>query len=218
MGDDTIKQTVALLLAELNVEIPKEEPKLPSVPDLPMPKSEPSDGGKPKPPAGDALVKAQEAVRAKYKQQLAAAVFESDKAALAEKLQEAAIDDGDAAAKYALLLEARDLAAAGQNPKLALVIVTLIDERFTIDALAMKIDALAAAQKAAADDATANKQVAEEAMTLADEAALLEKYPQASRLAAMAVQTARKAKDPALLKDANERDKQIRALKPSGKT
>jgi hypothetical protein len=142
-------------------------------------------------------------------------VFESDKAALAETLQEAAAgDDLDAAARYVLLIEARDQAAGGRKPKLALEIIAAIDERFTVDALAMKIDALAAAQKAAADDADANKEVAVAAMALADEAALLEKLPQASRLAAMAVQTARKAKDAALLKDATERDKQIRALKP----
>jgi hypothetical protein len=216
MGDDEIKQTVRVLMPELDVTIPKELPSAPSVVGTP---SDPVDGGKPKPPAGDLLVKAQEAMREKYKKELAAAVFEADKAALAEALQEAAGGEGlDAAARYALLLEARDQAAAGRKPTLALEVVAAIDERYTVDALALKIDALAAAQKSADDDADANKEVAAAAMALADEAALLEKFSQASRLAAMALQTARKAKDAALLKDATEREKQIRALKPTTKS
>ena len=59
--------------------------------------------------------------------------------------------------------------------------------------------------------------IAQAALTLADDAALMEKFPPAIRLAAMAVQTARKAKDAELLKQATAREKEIRALKP-GKT
>ncbi len=114
----------------------------------------------------------------------------------------------------ALFVEARDLAAAGRKPNLAFEIVAAIDERYIIDALGMKIDVLAASQKSAGDDAEANKEVARLALPLADEAALAEKYPQASRLAAMALQTARKAKDAELLKEATVREKEIRALRP----
>src|SRR5262249_35192212 len=73
MGTDDLKQTAKLMLPELAVSIPKEAPKLPEVSGGPTPMPEPSDG-KPKPPTGDALVKAQDAIKAKFKSQLASAV------------------------------------------------------------------------------------------------------------------------------------------------
>jgi hypothetical protein len=217
-GADDLKQAARLMLAELAVSIPKELPKLPNVPGTPStPTPEPSEG-KPKPPTGEALVKAQEAIKAKFKAQLASAVFEADKAAVAEKLHAAAeTEELDAAGKYALLLQARDLAAEGRRPKLAMEIVGDIDQRFTIDLLTMKVDTLAAAVKGAGDDADANKEIAQTAATLADDAALMEKFAPAIRLAGLALQAARKAKDPELLKQAIAREKEIKALKP-GKT
>jgi hypothetical protein len=213
LGGDEVKETIRLLRPELDVSIPKEAPKVPPAPGMP---DQPSDGGKPKPPSGDALVKAQEAMRAKYKRELAAAVFEADKAALAEKLHvETETAEGlDDVGRYVLLLEARDLAAAGRRPKLGLVIVSAIDQQFAIDAWAMRIDVLAAAQKAADDDAAANKELAELALAMADEAGLVEKYAEALRAAIIAVQAARKTKDAELIKQATAREKEVRALKP----
>jgi len=214
-GDDKVKQEVARLLPELQVTIPKEAPKLPKET---LVGTKPAAGDeKLTPPSGAALTKAIEGVRGKYTQQLIGATDEAKKMALVETmLSDAESDNIDAASRYATLLEARDLAASSRKIQSALDIITRIEAEYKIDVLVMKIDVLAVSQKSAGDDAGANKDVTMNALALADEAALLEKFPQAARLAAMAVQTARKAKDAELLKQATAREKEIRALKPSG--
>jgi hypothetical protein len=226
LADQELKDEIMLLLAELDIEIPDEPPQLPTLtadggggntkPAKTSTAAKPktSGDGRQAPPQGDALSKLQAAVRAKYKPQLDAAVFEADKAALAEKLKaDAEGDDVDPATRYVLLAEASELAAGGGNLKLAMELIETLERTHVVNVMGLKARALVGHIKASTSP-EANKAAAEMALALADEAALMEKYTEALTLAIQASAAARKSKDSSLIKQASQRETEIRALKP----
>jgi hypothetical protein len=213
LANDQLKSEIRLLLPELDVKIPEEPPKLPGGANGKegSPSKQPDDG-RHAPPQGEVLAKAQAALEAKYKQQLAAAVFEADKVALAQKLKSDADEqDADPAARFVFLTKASELAGEGGNLKLATDAIDSLELTHAINAIGLKARAIGAVVKAAATP-EASKAAAQAALALADEAVLLERYAEAMQLAVHARDAARKSKDNSLLKQCSLRIDEIKAL------
>jgi hypothetical protein len=112
----------------------------------------------------------------------------ADRAALAQKLLEQAMETrDDQAARFALLLEARDLAARAARPLLAMAAIDEIGRNWTFDAVASKAAALTDAARAA--DATSAEAVARCALTVMD-AAITCDHVEATAIAASAAELA----------------------------
>jgi hypothetical protein len=179
-------------------------------PDKPMPEkpmadpSKPAAGGKFPEVVGSELAEAEAAFQEKYKDQIAAAPFDGDKAELAKTLVADAGAEGlDPTSQFVLLDQARQMAAAGGDFDLAMQAADALGEKFAIDVEETKVDILAEAVKKA-ETPEANADLTRMGMKLAEEFALAQRYDQALRAARWAKTTAGKAKDTELLKAANE--------------
>ena len=160
-------------------------------------------------PDASAAAKADAVVKEVFKDDLTVAKTPETKLALAEKLlQQAEQSADDAAGRYAMLCRARDLAIEIPDPVLAEKAVRALAESFVIDLveeLAAALEKMAAKFQATA----ANKTIAEAALAQADEAAASEQWSAAKRMTDTALTAARKAKNPALLKQAVDQGKSI---------
>ncbi len=148
-----------------------------------------------------------------FKDDFAAAKKAEDKVTLAEKLLKQAQETGDdAAAMFALIGEARVLAADAADAGLSVRLVSDLGSRFQVDPLELLADDLEkSAQKS--HPSSAFKAIADVALEHLDEALEADAFPLAKRLSDVALAAARKAKDSATLKTAIDRNKGLATLK-----
>jgi hypothetical protein len=131
---------------------------------------------------------------------------------LAVKLHQLGLDTkDDVAARFMLFREARDLAARAGDVTLALRAVDAIAKEYEIDSVAMKKLALSTAESAVRTP-EGNKQLAESALAVADEAVANDDYDTAHGLLAMADSAARKTKGRELLSLVDARKTRVREI------
>jgi len=118
----------------------------------------------------------------------------------------------DPVARYALLSEARDVAAQAGDVTLAFSAVDELDRNFVVDEVALKTETLATAAKTAKAPDT-HKVIAEAYFTVADEAVEREDYDAALSLAGKADASARSGQSAFLVARAQARTKEIVALR-----
>jgi hypothetical protein len=142
-------------------------------------------------PDADAVAKAEANVRSLFKDEYARRQ-PAEKKALAQKLFELAEQTrDDPAARYALLCEARDLAAEGNDPALMVQAVEGIAKWYDVDGTAQK---LAALEKVVLNSGNpvVLRAVVDLALTAADDAAAADEYDTAVRFAQVASNAARR--------------------------
>jgi hypothetical protein len=127
----------------------------------------------------------------------------------AKLLQEAGETKDDAAARFVLLREARDLAAQAGSAPACLEAIDELAKEYDIDAPAMKAEWLAATSRAAT--ATGSLPVADACLGLIDEALAADNYELALRLLATAADAARKGRSLALSSKIEARRKEVQA-------
>ena len=133
--------------------------------------------------------------------------------ALAKKLMaEGQKAQDDPVARYAMVNEARELAAQAGDVALSMAAVDELDRHFVVDAAAMKTESLAAAGKAAKTP-DAQKNVAESYLTVIEDAVDREDYDVAMALAGKAETAAKAAQSGALVARVQGRGKEITALR-----
>jgi WD40 repeat protein len=131
-----------------------------------------------------------------------------DKIALAEKLLKQAGDSQTDPERYALLAEARSLAAAGGSPALAIQTIEETGERFEIDSAHEIAELIEPLSKDNLPPAV-RKELAEALLPIAENAAARSDYDTARRLLAAASQSARKTNDAALVKQVTARVQEV---------
>ena len=155
-------------------------------------------------PQGASLQAAEAEVAEQYKTELSKAVTAAAKVDLAVQLRTLVKNSPkmESAKRFALLRKARDLAAAAGDAAVALAAVDDLAAEFQAPRLAWRAEALAEAAQAVT--APKAKSVADVALASVTEALVAEDDASAKRFAEAALVAARKARDPALLKAANE--------------
>jgi hypothetical protein len=156
-----------------------------------------------------ALQKAEREVHAQYETDYNAASTVPGKLKLAEKLAEAvATAEVTTEARFVMLRDARDYALAAGRPALACEVIDQLGLYFALDPLEMKIAAVEQTAKAARTAKSA-KDLAECALGMVDQAIQGSRLDHAGRLAAISVSAAQKAKNPALVRDAQEAKQKV---------
>lgn len=131
-------------------------------------------------------------------------------AALAGKLLKNAEETGDANVRYALLAEARDVAAGVGDAKAALAAARRLDELYDDKPAAATVAAITALRRAPMSPA-AGGDVAIASLEAIDLALAGEDFTAAGKLATAAVEAASRASDPELASTARERAADVRA-------
>lgn len=162
-----------------------------------------ADAPSPKAPIPDAVaisdaVRLVDEVR---KDDIVGAKTPEQKAALSQSLMDAAKDEKDNAARFALLSRARDIAVAAGNYRTASAAVDEIDATFVVDALKIKTDAATATAKVVRTSGQ-KKQLVAGVSDLVDKAIVSDRYDIARKAADIEVASARSASDPDLAKAA----------------
>lgn len=165
-----------------------------------------------KPPSEKDQAEALKLVKEVYETEYAAATTPQDKLALAARLFEKAAEDaGDSAARFALLLQARDLAAEAGNLSCALNAIDALDMLYELDATAQKTQLL----KAAAQDMRAganSKSLAANALKQVDGAIQANDLAGAEELRALGEAAAQKSRDARLTKLAGRIDEELQSI------
>ncbi|HWB00315.1 MAG TPA: bifunctional serine/threonine-protein kinase/formylglycine-generating enzyme family protein [Pirellulales bacterium] len=169
-------------------------------------------------PPADVDAAARRALREQYKGEFAKAKQASEKSALARQLYLLSFrSEKDAVAQFALLSEARDLAIDSGEPYLADRVLDAIAYTYQIDAAAAKLGAWPKlAPKTRSPQA--NRDLADTALALAARLAAIDQHDDAKRIADLAPIAARKAQDPAIIKQTTEQVKRLSALKTAYET
>jgi hypothetical protein len=146
------------------------------------------------PPGDDEFKQAQQQVRDIFKDEFAQAKKPEQKGALATKLfKQADATRDDPAGRYALLMEARELAMTALNGDGALELADRIAELYEVDPIPLKLDSIK--QISASTKSTLSLQVAtENCFELADEAVRKGNFEAATELMRLATSMAIKSK------------------------
>ena len=160
-------------------------------------------------PDAATLQSAQKLVKEVYDGEIAKAKTADEKMILARKLLETAGETGsDPAGRYALLCRARDLAAGAGDDETAFAAITQL-EKYDIDALGLKLEALTAIAKAL----SRNEEVEgflKRVNPLIDEAIAADRYVAAAQLAKLAEGVAKATRDLDLVKAAADRVQEVK--------
>ncbi len=182
---------------------------------LPLLKSGAADSGSsaeealPPVPDFDAVARATAKIRTEFDSSIVAATTRNKIDEAVRKFFVAADASEDPVRRYALCVQARDMAASAGRAKLVVDAVDRIARDFRVDSLDMK------AQTFAANPATneeAGREIARTALKLIDQAVAEKRMDAAARLASVAVSAAEVSKGSQLLREANERSKEVAAL------
>ena len=163
-------------------------------------------------PAEDAQIEATKLIREVYGTEYAEAKTAEKKTALAEKMIEKGVQSQDnVASQYVLFKTARDIAAQAGDETTTFQAIEQLDRLFQIDVLAMKATVLPKVVKAARQRSQ-NKLLAEQLASLIDDAVAVDRLDVASELCEIALTVARKAKDNSVLKQAQNRKKEVQEI------
>ncbi|MBC8422728.1 hypothetical protein H8E07_01265 [bacterium] len=169
--------------------------------------------GAPPPTDAEELKRAEEEVKATFKAEYDAATSMPGKSRLATALLEAgeAMRD-DPTARFVLLREAREAAVAAGEGELACRAIDAMSAFHKADVLQMKRTALAAAAKKARG-LDGQKQIAQAALELVQQAVVAERFDEAAKLAEVALAAARKMNSRPLMQQAMVAGQQVEALR-----
>jgi len=173
------------------------------------PLAEPTAPAKLAVPAPESREKAKKLVLELFANDYTAAKSQGEKAALANKLLAATASAGDdAVGRFMLIEQARQAAIEAGDANVAMSAVDELTAAFTVDSVALTLNTF---QQLAPQTKTpgAFKGFAERALGGSEAAVSAEKFPAAATLVDLAVAAAKKANDPALLKEVNARAKQF---------
>jgi hypothetical protein len=152
-------------------------------------------------PGAKAVEEASKGVDEKFSDQIAAAKTPGRRAAVAWKLLQAAAEETDAAARYALLMTVRELGTEGSDLQTAALGIDAIDHYFIIDRWKELMGAAAAISKTMSVPEQRYAMVVT-TRRLAEQAMGMDRYDLGRMLAELGVGAAKAATDPMLLKDA----------------
>ena len=159
---------------------------------------------------------AERRIREVFRIEFAAAKKPEQQRALAEKLLKLGLETSDKPAIRFVLLElAREHAVEAADLGVALKAIDGIGATHAVDLLAMKADALAKVVVASRTVGQAPADVEKTlhtAMSLIDEAVIIDNYPVAKRLAVLTASLARRAKDVPLVRELTVRKREIQSL------
>ena len=160
-------------------------------------------------PNDHAQAEAMKLIKEVYGEEWAAAKTLAEKQALAKKLLRKGTEtEKDAVTRFVLFKLARDIATRASDGETAFEAVDEMGESFQIDAWEMKLDILAAGTKLA-QLPEHHHAIAEQVLPLIDQALAEDKYDVANRLGQLGLSAAEKAKDTALLKQAQASVKSV---------
>jgi hypothetical protein len=163
-------------------------------------------------PSPTAQAKADKLIRDVYKTEYAAATEPEGKRKLLKiLLEQAPKTEDDYDARFVLFREAKDLAAQLGDAATALWVVDSLAKEYEINGLEMKALALEKASGATLT-AKANRTLTNLILPLLADALEADDYETAGRLEALAVAAAKKARDDALLAEAQKRGQEVRTL------
>lgn len=138
------------------------------------------------------LRKAEQALRAQFPSEYAEVATALKKAELAGKLLKRADTADDPDLRFVMLREAKDLAVAAGRPAAACLAIDQLARDFTIDALAVKAAALEEAAKNV-HGPQGHREVAEQALKVAEQAAGARRLEEARRLVSVAAAAAKRS-------------------------
>ncbi len=159
-------------------------------------------------PDDPARQKALAAIKEVFGGEWADAQTDEQKQALAKKLLAKAREYGDPANKYILLRVGRDVATSAGDGLTAYRAIDEMDRAFQVDAVTMKASVLYSLSKKARLPAD-HKSIAERAVALVEQAIAKDEYETAIKLAEMALDEARKARDAEVVKAVVARKKEL---------
>ncbi len=191
---------VSDLMAELDLAPAGKAPPTPAAG-----KPEKTEVARTAPPADPAALRqAEQAVRARFEVDYNLASSVSGKLKLSEKLATAAASaDVPEENRFVMLRDARDFALAAGKPAIACEVIDRLMQQFTVDALELKTAAMEQAAKMVRTT-SGSKEAAECALTLVAQAIQARRWDEAGRLATVAVSTAQRARNAALVHSARE--------------
>ncbi|HEV3022698.1 MAG TPA: hypothetical protein VGX76_09520, partial [Pirellulales bacterium] len=160
-------------------------------------------------PSGDALDQAKRSVDEKFADDLQAAKAPDQRLGVARKMQQAANEAGAGSAdRYALLDQARELAASVGSSKVAFDAINDLAKEFEIDELDLRLATLDEAAKAPFSQAAKREQF-DSARELIEDCVDDDHFPQALRAATLAQSAARPLKDTALTRQIADQKKDL---------
>jgi hypothetical protein len=160
-------------------------------------------------PDEEAVAKETKLIRQVFAKEYDGARTLPDRAALARRLLKEAVEtQQDTPARYALLCEARDLAAKSADGATACAAIALLAKDYGVAPGEMTVAALSAASRVALTTPT-QEGVARSAMAAADEALSRDEYDVATKLASIAEAAAVKTQRIVLLTDARDKKHEI---------
>ena len=164
------------------------------------------------PPNPQRLQQALQAVREKFQAEYGQATGVAGKARLAKLLLEAGgATDDDSDLRFVLLGEARDLAIAAGDSKLAFQAIDQIAGFYRVDALTMKTAALIGVVENARGS-SAHRSIAQNALQLTEQAVQARRLDDAKKVAEVALSAARKSNNRPLMQQAVLVNQQVEAL------
>jgi hypothetical protein len=160
-------------------------------------------------PDDEAVAKATQLIKSTFAREYVAATTITARAALAQRLLKEAVDTKEnTAARYALLIEARDLAAKSADASTACKAIDLLAKAYGVAAGEMTLAALSTAARVALTPAS-QEALAHSALAAADAALGRDDYDLAGRFASLAEGVAAKTKKIVLLTDAQDKQKEV---------
>lgn len=162
------------------------------------------------PPAAD-QARAQRLIHELFRKEYAGTTADDRRQLARLLLAESAKMADDPAARYVLLDESRQAAAACGDIDTLLAVVTATAAAFDVDAAELAAASLTSAAKVAADAAT-HERIAQAAMQLMDDLAAAERFDPAIKLGAVAEASAARAERLSLFADVQSRTRDLRAL------
>jgi tetratricopeptide (TPR) repeat protein len=198
---------VALLLPELDVVIPE---SLESVPGTPAPS--PMAPMPLKVPSAEQIAAAREQIRKTFRVEFFDATTPEAKRSLVTQLLVASEEAADAALRYAYFLEAMRVSVEAGDYDRAFLLADDLAKIFPDAPLMdLKAEALEGVVKSS-DDIPLNRTITEKYLELSDEARLREQFTVALRIIRLAQITARKTRDAALIKEVNDRLREVQEV------
>lgn len=148
-------------------------------------------------------------IKEEFDEAIIAATTPIKQGELIQRLLDTADSSDDPVRQYALCLEARDTAAKAGRSKLVIEAIDRVARQFRVDALDMKADTFS---NYPPTTAAAGREETRAVLTLVDEAVSAKRMALASRLAQLAVESAKISQGNDLIKRATQRSKEIESL------
>jgi hypothetical protein len=146
-----------------------------------------------------------------FKADIKAAQTLEQKNALIEKLLDAAKNEQDSLARYALYLRVREIASAAGNFPAALLSIAAVEAEYDVDSIKLAAEAAQAASKTSRG-APQKRQLALAAQPVIDKALSADRFDVAASLVESALAAARLGEDAALTKQLTEKSQQVAAI------